>query len=63
VDTVSGRFGVDEGSDSSIVTEYSSVTLEQERTGGAQITDGLPLGGETSLMSGGSSWCHECSVV
>lgn len=55
MDIVSGRFRVDEGSDSSIVTEYSSVTLEQERPGGAQVTDGLPLGGETSPMSGGSS--------
>jgi|HubBroStandDraft_6_1064221.scaffolds.fasta_scaffold4313837_1 hypothetical protein len=52
---VSGRFRVDEGSDSSIVTEYSSVTLEQERPGGAQVADGLPLGGEASPMSGGSN--------
>jgi hypothetical protein len=63
VDIVSGRFRVDEGSDSSIATEYSSVTLEQERPGGAQVTDGLPLSGETSPMSGGSSSWHECSVV
>jgi hypothetical protein len=63
VDTSFGRFRADKGSDSSIVTEYSSVTLEQERPGGAQFTDGLPLDGETSSMSGGSSWWHECSVV
>jgi hypothetical protein len=62
-DTALGRFRVDKGSDSSIVTEYSSVTLEQEGPGGAQFTDGLPLDGETSPMSGGSSWWHECSVV
>jgi hypothetical protein len=62
VDIASGRFRVDKGSGSSIVTECSSVTLGQERPGGAQLTDGLPLGGETSLMSGGSSWWHECSV-
>jgi len=55
VDIVSGRFRVDEGSDSSIVAEYSSVMLEQERPGGAQVTDGLPLGGQTSPVSGGSS--------
>jgi hypothetical protein len=55
VDIVSGRFRADEGSDSSIGTEYSSVTLEQERPGGAQVTDGLPLGGEACPMGGGSS--------
>jgi hypothetical protein len=63
VDITSGRFRVDKGSDSSIVTVYSSVTLEQERPGGAQVVDGLPLGGETSPMSCGSSGWHECSVV
>ena len=63
MDIASCRFRVDEGSDSSIATEYSSVTLEQERPGGAQLTDGLPLGGEMIPMSGGSSWWHECSVV
>ena len=55
MDIVSSGFRVDEGSDSSIATEYSSVMLEQERPGGAQVTDGPPLGGEASPMSGGSS--------
>jgi hypothetical protein len=55
VDIISGRFRVDEGLDRSVVVEYSLVTLEQERPGGAQVTDGLPLGGETSPMCGGSS--------
>jgi hypothetical protein len=54
VDIAPGRFRVDEDSGSSVVTEYSSVTLEQERPGGVQVTDGLPLGNETSPMSGGS---------
>ena len=53
MDIASGRFRVDKGSDSSIVAECSSVTLEQESPGGVQFTDGLPPGGETSLMSGG----------
>jgi len=55
VDIVSRGFKVDEGSDSSIATEYSSAMLEQERPGRAQVTDGPPLGGETSPMSGRSS--------
>lgn len=63
MDIAFGRFRVDKGSDSSIVTEYSSVTLEQERLGGAQFTDGLPLDDEMSPMIGGSCWWHECSVV
>ena len=63
MDIASGRFRVDKSSDSSTVTEYISVTLEQERPDGTQFADVLPLGDETSLMSGESSWWHECSVV
>jgi hypothetical protein len=63
MDIASGRFRADKGSDSSVITEHSSVTLEQERPGGVQFTDGLSLDGETSPISGGSSWWYERSVV
>jgi hypothetical protein len=51
VDIASGRFRVDKSSDSSTITEYISVTLEQERPDGTQFADVLPLGDETSLMN------------